>query len=42
VMLQAAIAYLRGETGLEQVVFCLYGQTAFDIFSRELEAIQSS
>ena len=37
VMLQAAIAYLRGETGLERVVFCLYGQSAFDVFSRELE-----
>jgi O-acetyl-ADP-ribose deacetylase (regulator of RNase III) len=42
VMLEAAIAYLRGETGLERVVFCLYGQAAFDVFSRELGAIQSS
>jgi O-acetyl-ADP-ribose deacetylase (regulator of RNase III) len=38
VMLRAAIAYLRGETGLEQVVFCLYGQPAFEIFARELAA----
>jgi O-acetyl-ADP-ribose deacetylase (regulator of RNase III) len=38
VMLQAAIAYLEGETGLERVVFCLYGRAAFDVFSRELEA----
>ncbi|MBN1977780.1 MAG: macro domain-containing protein [Anaerolineae bacterium] len=38
VMLEAAIAYLRGETGLERVVFCLYGQSAFNVFSRELEA----
>ncbi len=37
VMLEAAIAYLRGETGLERVVFCLYGQSAFDVFARELE-----
>jgi O-acetyl-ADP-ribose deacetylase (regulator of RNase III) len=36
VMLQASIAYLRGETGLERVVFCLYGQPAFDVFAREL------
>ena len=36
VMLSAAIAYLRGETGLNQVVFCLYGQPAFDAFTRKL------
>ena len=41
VMLQAAIGYLKGKTGLERVVFCLYGQSAFDIFARALEA-QSS
>jgi O-acetyl-ADP-ribose deacetylase (regulator of RNase III) len=41
VMLRAAIAYLEGETGLERVVFCLYGQSAFDVFARELAAIQS-
>ncbi len=38
VMLAAAIAYLRGETGLEHVIFCLYGQRAFDVFARELAA----
>lgn len=38
VMLRAAIAYLRGETGLERVAFCLYGHLAFDVFARELEA----
>jgi len=38
VMLRAAIAYLRGETGLERVVFCLYGQPVFEIFARELAA----
>lgn len=38
VMLRKAIAYLRGETGLEQVVFCLYGRPAFDAFARELKA----
>jgi len=32
VMLSAAVAYLEGETGLERVVFCLYGQGAFDGF----------
>ena len=36
VMLRAASAYLRGKTGLERVVFCLYGQHAFEVFAREL------
>ncbi len=40
VMLQAAIAYLEGKTGLERVVFCLYGQSAFDVFAGEL-AVQT-
>ncbi len=32
VMLSAAVEYLEGETGLKHVVFCLYGQGAFDGF----------
>jgi O-acetyl-ADP-ribose deacetylase (regulator of RNase III) len=38
VMLQAAIGYLREKTGLEQVVFCLYGHSAFEVFAGELAA----
>ncbi|RLC62985.1 MAG: O-acetyl-ADP-ribose deacetylase [Chloroflexota bacterium] len=38
VMLRAAIEYLRGETGLKRVVFCLYGRSAFEVFARELAA----
>ena len=38
VMLRAAIAYLQGETGLERVIFCLYGQPAFDTFATALRA----
>jgi len=38
VMLGAATIYLEGETGLERVVFCLYGRFAFDVFARELAA----
>jgi O-acetyl-ADP-ribose deacetylase (regulator of RNase III) len=38
VTLQAAIAYLEGNTKLERVVFCLYGRSAFDVFARELAA----
>jgi O-acetyl-ADP-ribose deacetylase (regulator of RNase III) len=38
VMLAATIAYLEGETGLERVVFCLYGRSAFDVFAGALAA----
>jgi O-acetyl-ADP-ribose deacetylase (regulator of RNase III) len=38
VMVQAAIEYLQGETELGHVFFCLYGQSAFDVFARELTA----
>lgn len=38
VMLEAAIAYLRDETALERVIFCLYGRRAFDVFAKELAA----
>jgi len=40
VMLRAAIEYLEETTGLEQVVFCLYGQFAFDVFTQELTALE--
>lgn len=39
VMLAAAVEYLEGETGLERVVFCLYGQGAFDGFVTALKDI---
>jgi O-acetyl-ADP-ribose deacetylase (regulator of RNase III) len=38
VMLEAAITCLRGETGLERVVFCLYGQPTLDVFREILSA----
>jgi O-acetyl-ADP-ribose deacetylase (regulator of RNase III) len=38
VMLKAAIDYVKSGTGLERIVFCLYGSSAFDAFARELEA----
>jgi hypothetical protein len=37
-MLEAAIEYLGGETGLEQVVFCLYGHSTYDVFAEVLAA----
>ncbi|MCX7855379.1 MAG: macro domain-containing protein [Anaerolineae bacterium] len=39
VMLQAAADYLQGETGLERVVFCLYGQPAYQVFADTLERL---
>jgi O-acetyl-ADP-ribose deacetylase (regulator of RNase III) len=42
VLLRAALDYLGGETGLERVVFCLYGQPAYDVFERTLRDLQAS
>jgi O-acetyl-ADP-ribose deacetylase (regulator of RNase III) len=39
VMLEAAIAYLQDDTGLEQVLFCLYDQAAYDTFTEKLEEL---
>ena len=36
VMLRAAIEYLRGKTGLEQVIFCLHGGSTFETFAAAL------
>ena len=36
IMLATVIEYLRGQTGLERVVFCLYGQGNYDVFARQL------
>ena len=36
IMLSSTTGYLQKETGLEKVVFCLYGQEAFDVFSKVL------
>ena len=40
IMLSSAIGYLQGETGLKKVVFCLYGQEVFEVFSKILEKNQ--
>ncbi|MCX8067037.1 MAG: macro domain-containing protein [Anaerolineae bacterium] len=39
VSLKAAMDYLRGETGLERVVFCLYGQPAYETFAATLRRL---
>ena len=36
IMLSTVMNYLQGETGLERVVFCLYGEEAFGVFERVL------
>jgi O-acetyl-ADP-ribose deacetylase (regulator of RNase III) len=37
IMLTTAMEYLHGRTGLERVVFCLFGQDSYDVFVRQLE-----
>jgi O-acetyl-ADP-ribose deacetylase (regulator of RNase III) len=37
IMLRTAREYLGGSTGLERVVFCLFGQDNYDVFARQLE-----
>jgi O-acetyl-ADP-ribose deacetylase (regulator of RNase III) len=42
VVLKEAVSYLEGEdTGLERVVFCLYGRSAYETFLRTLRAIRA-
>jgi O-acetyl-ADP-ribose deacetylase (regulator of RNase III) len=36
IMLQTTIAYLKGQTGLEKVVFCLYGKDSYQVFENQL------
>jgi len=36
VIIRTAVDYVAGETGLERVVVCLYGHTAYEVFSAEL------
>jgi O-acetyl-ADP-ribose deacetylase (regulator of RNase III) len=38
VMLAVVIDYLQGDTGLEKVVFCLYGKENLAVFMKELES----
>jgi len=37
IMLRVTIDYLGGETGLERVVFCLYGGDSYEVFEKELK-----
>jgi len=37
IMLSTAIEYVKGKTGLERIVFCLFSKETFNIFLKELE-----
>jgi len=37
VMLGTVIEYLRGRTGLERVVFCLFGRDSYEVFANQLQ-----
>lgn len=37
IMLRTAIEYLKGQTGLERVVFCLFGRDSYEVFAGQLE-----
>ena len=36
IMLQTTIDYLKGRTGIEKVVFCLFGRDSFRVFENQL------
>jgi len=42
VMLSQAATYLEGPTGLQRVIFCLYGQQAFDVFVATLSGMEGA
>ena len=37
IMLQTTMNYLNGQTGLERVVFCLFGRDSCDVFQKRLQ-----
>jgi O-acetyl-ADP-ribose deacetylase (regulator of RNase III) len=37
IMLQTTADYLKGQTELEKVVFCLYGRDSYDVFEKQLK-----
>lgn len=36
IMLKTTIDYLKGQTGLEKVIFCLFGQDSYQVFENQL------
>ncbi|MBW1677056.1 MAG: macro domain-containing protein [Deltaproteobacteria bacterium] len=39
IMLGTVIDYLKGDTGLKRVVFCLHGASSYEIFSETLKSL---
>lgn len=37
IMLQTVIDYLKGQTGLEKVIFCLFGRDSYEVFANQLK-----
>lgn len=37
IMLKTAIDYLKGQTNLQRVVFCLFGQESYRVFEKQLK-----
>jgi O-acetyl-ADP-ribose deacetylase (regulator of RNase III) len=37
IMLKTTIDYLKGQTDLERVVFCLFGRGSYEVFANQLE-----
>lgn len=37
IMLRTIIEYLKGRTGLEKVIFCLFGRDSYEVFEKQLE-----
>ncbi len=37
IMLKTTIDYLKGQTGVEKVVFCLFGTDSYEVFENQLE-----
>ena len=37
IMLKTSIDYLKGQTGLERVVFCLFGRGSYQVFEKRLK-----
>lgn len=37
IMLRTTIDYLKRQTGLERVVFCLFGRSSYDVFANQLK-----
>jgi O-acetyl-ADP-ribose deacetylase (regulator of RNase III) len=37
IMLQTTIDYLKGQTRLEKVIFCLFGRDSYEVFEKQLK-----